>query len=202
MGIVEEAATYVGETYPAGDWPHITEVVTHGQWLAKKTGADEEIVTLAAYFHDISRATMGPQEHNIKSADIARKWLSQRGYPADRIERVAEAILAHMRPVVGPEWESVSLEGRILYDADKISRAQGTGLLGALVRLGMQIPWENLSYEQLAVAIKRGRDVTQEAYRTLYTDAARELAGPGYQRAIEFCDSLLEMEVFQAQTAK
>jgi len=202
MDIVEEATAYARGTYAAGDWPHIMEVVTYSQQLATQTGADEEIVTLAAYFHDISRATMGPEEHNVKSAQIAREWLNQRGYPAERIERVAAAIIAHMRPVLGPERESVSLEERILYDADKTSRAQGIGLLGALARLGEEISWEDLGYEQLAEAIKRGRDVTQEAYRTLYTDAARELAGPGYERAIEFCDSLLQMEVFRAEAGQ
>ncbi len=197
MAIAQELAAYAKRTYPAGDWPHIVEVVASGQQLAKRTGADEEIVTLAAYFHDISRASTGAEDHNVKSAEIAREWLRQRGYPAERIERVAEAIVAHMRPVTGPERQSVSLEGRVLYDADKISRAQGFGLLGVLVRLGKLVSWEDLSYGQLADAVKTGRDVTQEAYRTLYTDAARELAGPGYNRAIEFCDHLLRLEVFR-----
>ncbi len=197
MAIAQELAAYAKRTYPAGDWPHIVEVVASGQQLAKRTGADEEIVTLATYFHDISRASTGAEDHNVKSAEIAREWLRQRGYPAERIERVAEAIVAHMRPVTGPERQSVSLEGRVLYDADKISRAQGFGLLGVLVRLGKLVSWEDLSYGQLADAVKTGRDVTQEAYRTLYTDAARELAGPGYNRAIEFCDHLLRLEVFR-----
>ena len=197
MAIVQELAAYAKRTYPAGDWPHIVEVVAYGQQLAKRTGADEEIVTMAAYFHDISRASAGAEDHNVKSAEIAREWLRQRGYPAERIERVAEAIIAHMRPVTGPERQSVPLEGRVLYDADKVSRAQGFGLLGVLVRLGKQISWEDLGYRQLADAVKTGRDVTQEAYRTLYTDAARDLAGPGYDRAIEFCDHLLRLEVFR-----
>jgi HD superfamily phosphodiesterase len=199
MGIVEETAAYAREAYSAADWPHITDVVTQGRWLAKQTGADEEVVTLAAYLHDISRATMGPQGHNVQSAQMAREWLHQRGYPAERTRRVAQAIVAHMRPVVGPERESVSLEERILYDADKIHRAQGIGLLGALVCLGKQVPWEELGYEQLAEAVQRGRDVTEEAYGTLYTDAARERAGPGYERTLEFCDALLEMQVFQSE---
>jgi HD superfamily phosphodiesterase len=195
MGIVEEAAAYARETYSSGDWPHIIEVVTYGQWLAKRTGADEQIVTLAAYLHDVSRPTMGPREHNVKSAALAREWLNRQGYPSERIERVAEAVVAHMRPAVGPERQSLALEGRILYDADKISRAQGIGLLAALVRLGKRIPWEELSYQQLADAIQQGCEVTRETYRTLYTDEARELAGPGHKRAIEFCNSLLQMEV-------
>ena len=197
MAIVQELAAYAKRTYPAGDWPHIMEVVASGQQLAKRTGADEEIVTLAAYFHDISRASMGAQDHNVKSAEIAREWLSQRGYPEERIERVAEAIVAHMRPAVGQERESLPIESRILYDADKIGRAQGMGLIGALVHLGQQASWEELGYAQLAKAIQRGRDRTQQAYESLYTDAARELAAPGHQLVIKFCSQLLDMEVFQ-----
>ncbi|MGC8786281.1 MAG: HD domain-containing protein [Anaerolineae bacterium] len=196
MSIVEDVATYAKGAYPEADFPHIAEVVAYGQQLAKQMGADEEIVTIAAYFHDISRVTLGPEDHNIKSAEMAREWLSQHGYPQERIERVMAAIIAHMRAVAGPERESVPLEGRILYDADKISRAQGMGLIGMLVHLGAQTNWEGLTYAQLAAAIRRGRELTEEAYHSLYTEAARDLAGPGYKRAIAFCDGLLQMEVF------
>jgi len=197
MDIVDEAATHARKTYPDGDWPHIAEVVTYARQLARRLVADEEIVTIAAYFHDISQATMGPEEHNVKSAAIAREWLGQRGYSRERIERVAAAIIAHMRPVVGPGRERLSLEERILYDADKIGRAQGIGLLGASVRLGSQITWEDLSYAQLAAVVKRGRDVTQKTYNSLYTNAAREVAAAGCKRTIDFCNGLLEMEVFK-----
>lgn len=199
MDIVAEAAAHARATYPAGDWPHIAEVVAYAQKLAKPTGADEEIVTLAAYFHDISRVTLGPESHNVKSAEMARDWLRQHGYPAEGIERVAQAIVAHMLPVIGPDRDSVPIEGRILYDADKMSRAQGLALLGALVRLAEQTSWDGLSYAQLAAAIRRARGVTEEAFASLYTAVAREMAGPGYGRAIAFCDGLLEMEVFSGQ---
>nr|MBC7245802.1 HD domain-containing protein [Chloroflexota bacterium] len=197
MNIIDEVAAYAREVYPAADFPHIAEVVAYGQQLAREIGTDEEIVTIAAYFHDISRVTLGPEDHNVKSAEMAREWLSQRGYPEERIERVMVAIIAHMRAIAGPERERVPIEGRILYDADKIGRAQGMGLLGVLVHLGGQINWEGLTYAQLAAAIRRGRELTEEAYRSLYTDAARELAGPGYKRAMEFCDGLLQMQVFK-----
>ncbi len=199
MDIVAEAAAHARATYPAGDWPHIAEVAAFAQKLAEPTGADEEIVTLAAYFHDISRVTLGPESHDVKSAEMARDWLREHDYPAEGIERVAAAIVAHMLPVMGPGRDSVPLEGRILYDADKIGRTQGMALLGALVRLGQQAPWENLSYEQLAQAIRGARRVTEDAYESLYTAAATELARPGYERAIAFCDGLLRTEAFRQE---
>jgi uncharacterized protein len=197
MSLVESAAAHARDTYPAGDFPHILEVVAYARRLAADTGADEETVAIAAYFHDISRATKGPEEHNVQSAAVARQWLSQHGYPAQRTERVAAAIVAHMRPAVGQDRASLPIESRILYDADKIGRAQGMGLIGTLVHLGQQTSWEELCYPQLAKAIQRARDVTEQAFQSLYTDAARELAAPGHQLVIAFCDQLLNMEAFQ-----
>lgn len=198
VDIVAEAAAHARATYPTGDWPHIAEVVAYAQELAERTGADAEIVALAAYFHDISRATLGPAEHHVQSAAMARQWLSERGYPAEGVEHVAAAIVAHMLPVSGPDSDSVPIEGRILYDADKISRTQGVALLGGLARLGGEVSWEKLGYEQLARVIRQARRVTEETFASLYTAAARELAGPGYRRAIAFCDGLLEMEAFKS----
>lgn len=200
MDLLQKVVAFARSSYAAGDWPHIIEVVQYAQQLARAMGADEEIVTIAAYFHDMSRATTGRHQHNIKSAQMARQWLTEHGYPAERTSRIAAAIVAHMRPSVGPEREALPMEDRILYDADKISRAQGMGVVGALVQLGHQASWEELGYAQLAAALQKGRRVTEEAYHTLYTDAARQLAGPGYQRALAFCDQLLSMQAFQAVT--
>jgi putative nucleotidyltransferase with HDIG domain len=197
MDLLQEVKAHARGSYPAGDWPHIVEVVHYAQQLARATGADEEVVTIAAYFHDISRATMGPHQHNIKSAQMARQWLTEHHYPAERTSRIAAAIVAHMRPAVGSERATLTLEERILYDADKIGRAQGIGVVAALVQLGQKTSWAELGYAQLAAAVREGRRVTEETYHTLYTEAARRLAGPGCQKALAFCDQLLAMKVFQ-----
>ncbi len=200
MDLLQQVMAHARGSYPAGDWPHIVEVVEYAQQLARATGADEEIVTIAAYFHDISRATMGRHQHNINSAQMARQWLTEHGYPTERTKRIAAAIVAHMRPAIGPEREALTMEERILYDADKIGRALGIGVVGALVQLGQQTSWEELGYAQLAAALQKGRRSTEEAYHTLYTDAARQVAGPGYERVLAFCDQLLAMSVFQGST--
>lgn len=197
MDWLQEAAAHAERTYPASDWPHIVEVVRYARELAGTTAADKEIVTLAAYFHDISRVEFGAAEHNIRSAQMARQWLDERGYPADRTQRVVDAIVAHMRPAPESQREAVALEARIVYDADKIGRAMGMGLLAALVRLGGDVPWHELSYEALAETLRKGRQATQEVYDSLYTQAAREMARPGYEHAMAFCAQILQMPAFQ-----
>ena len=197
MSVVKAARQYVRTTYPEADWPHIRDVVNTAIRLARQENADQEIVTLAALFHDISRTLTGVPNHNIESAHMARVWLSAHQYPEARIQRVCGAIIAHMRPMPADTPTPLPIESRILYDADKISRAQGLGLISALVRLGSPVTWEGLTYPELETAIAQGRAVTQEAFDTLYTESARQAARDGLDRAITFCDGLLSLDVFK-----
>jgi len=194
--IVEEARTYAREQYPQSDWPHILEVVSYAHTLAQSVGADEEIVALAAYFHDISRATRGAKDHSLQSAAMAIDWLASSGYPPHRAGQVAEAIKAHMEPIQGPTAESLPVECQVLYDADKLGRARGMGLVGSLVQLGTAVSWETLTYASLATAIRKGMQGTEMAFRTLYTAQARDLAREDYERAMAFGGQILELEAF------
>lgn len=197
MDILTQVASYAQETYPQDYSRHIAEVVSYVRQLAAKTGADAEIAAIAAYFHDISRVSMGAEEHNLRSAEMARAWLSEQGYPAERIDRVAAAIVAHMLPARGQAREAVPMEGRILYDADKIARASGLPLLSSLVRLGQHVSSDDVTYQHLATAVRKGRQTTEEAYHSLYTEAARELAEQGFRRTLEFCDQILMLDAFE-----
>jgi HD superfamily phosphodiesterase len=49
---------------------------------------------------------------------MAVEFLGQLGVPAERIKKVEQAILTHTQIVAAEARASVSLEGRILYDAD------------------------------------------------------------------------------------
>ena len=196
MTILDDARQHAQETYPPADWPHILEVTITALVLAQHEGADAEIVTLAALFHDISRPFTGVPNHHTESARMAQGWLTAHGYPEPKIQRVCDAIIAHMRPVETDQSGTLAVESRILYDADKISRAQGLGLISALVRLGSPVTWEGLSYPDLKEAILQGRSATQAAYDTLFTTTARELAREGWGHAIAFCDSILALTVF------
>ena len=76
---------------------HIKYVVKNSIELAKKYGADVEIVELGALLHDIAMPSeLGPrEEHNVYGVQIADELLTQLNYPEDRKERVKECILRH-----------------------------------------------------------------------------------------------------------
>ena len=86
------------EKYGYDFWnDHIKYVVKNSIELAKKYGADVEIVELGALLHDIAMPSeLGPrEEHNVYGVQIADELLTQLKYPEDRKERVKECILRH-----------------------------------------------------------------------------------------------------------
>jgi uncharacterized protein len=74
---------------------HIESVVKYSKMLAKKTGADEEIVEIAALLHDIMKIKGQREGHHITGSEEAAKILKELGYPEDKIEKVKHCILTH-----------------------------------------------------------------------------------------------------------
>ena len=76
-------------------------VAEYAKRLGGALRADLEIIELAGWLHDISAVqdfTALPR-HPALSAEIARKLLREKDYPAERIERVAKCIASHSAPV-------------------------------------------------------------------------------------------------------
>lgn len=108
----------IKERYEEGDFKyHINPVVRNAMILAKKLKADEEVVEMAAYLHDITRSISRKglhkfekeNEHHITGAEESKKFLRALGYKEDFIEKVAHCVLSH-RGRTGPGRETVEAE--------------------------------------------------------------------------------------------
>jgi len=99
---------------------HIKYVVKNSIELAKKYGADVEIVELGALLHDIAMPSeLGPrEEHNVYGVQIADELLSQLNYPEDRKERVKECVLRHRG---SKDLPRNTIEEECVADADVIA---------------------------------------------------------------------------------
>ncbi|MCA9978408.1 MAG: HDIG domain-containing protein, partial [Anaerolineales bacterium] len=71
-------------------WEHVKAVVAVAKKLATLTGADKEIVTAAAWLHDVRKEA--GDDHPLEGAKFARKFLRQTDFPPEKIEQVAQAI--------------------------------------------------------------------------------------------------------------
>lgn len=74
---------------------HIEKVSEYAKGLAKRFGADSEIVELASLLHDFTIESHGNDEHHITGSEGAEKILSSFGYPPERIEKVKRCIERH-----------------------------------------------------------------------------------------------------------
>ena len=109
------------EKYGYDFWnDHIKCVVKNSIELAKKYGADVEIVELGALLHDIAMPSeLGPrEEHNVYGVQIADELLTQLNYPEDRKERVKECVLRHRG---SKDLPRNTIEEECVADADVIA---------------------------------------------------------------------------------
>jgi uncharacterized protein len=80
---------------------HILLVRDYARRLAEVLSADPEIVTLAAFLHDIAAVQdfAAVPQHHLLGAEAARELLLRQNYPPERAERVAACIRAHNSPL-------------------------------------------------------------------------------------------------------
>ncbi|MBI2845807.1 MAG: HD domain-containing protein [Chloroflexi bacterium] len=196
---VEEAKAYYEGTDPAHDFEHVLRVLALAEKIGAEERADLEVLRAAVLLHDIGR---GDEErgldHAQTSADMARSILAAKGWPEDRIERVREAILSH-RFRAGPE--PLTLEARILYDADKLDAIGAIGIARAYAvagkygqRLWAEMPpgyslgRENLSGEhtpnfEYILKLRLLKD-------NLFTITARRIAAERHRFMVDFFQCL------------
>ena len=97
---------------------HIKYVVDEALKLAKKLGADLEIVELGATLHDVALvANVGTKaDHNINGAKIAKELLEKYSYPQEKLDRVIGCVLNHRS-----SKDATNIEELCVADADIIA---------------------------------------------------------------------------------
>jgi len=133
---------------------HFLIVVTYSKELAKKLGADMEIVEIAGWLHDLGSIRGSPEKHHIVSAEIAEELLSSLDYDRDKIDQVKHCILSHRGSQNIPRE---SVEAQILADADAMSHFDDIdGLLKRLFKGNKEGVIKKLkrSYDKLSPASK------------------------------------------------
>lgn len=109
-----------GNFFGMGCFYHIRAVADNAAILAKQFGADEEVVVIAAWLHDVASITDYNlyEEHHIHGAKMAKEILEKFDYDKEKINQVQLCVLNHRGSISG---ERLSLEEMCVADADAIS---------------------------------------------------------------------------------
>jgi len=154
---------------------HLVVVAECATRLAERLSADEEVVELAAYLHDIS-AVLDPAtlpDHPRQSAVFASRVLLGRGYTEGVAREVAHAIASHSDPLaIG----SASPEEVCLSNAD------------AVARILRPAYWMYFAFNIRKYGFEEGRQwlrsLIEKQWRALI-EPAREFVGNRYATALE-----------------
>ena len=116
-----------GSNDAAHDYDHLERVMTLADTLQAHEGGDLPTIWAAVAFHDIGqeRERRHGGDHALIGAEMAADLLSGTHFPQTAIPAVQQAIRDHR--MTGKHIPQ-SLEGRILYDADKIDCLGALGI--------------------------------------------------------------------------
>ncbi len=162
---------------------HVEEVVNLAKYIAEGSSADMDLITLAAWLHDLAKPGVGgipAQHHGIVSAEMAEEILTQEKIDRKTIESVSDIIRKHVGLTLKQPLEP--LEAQILWEADKILKLGMIGFLQHILngvrifpgRSMKQIANETHEFLNLATDItecmvtERGKAIAQERLKTLH----------------------------------
>jgi uncharacterized protein len=112
------------------DWWHTCRVWKTSQRIGQAEGADLFVVELAALLHDIADW----KAHGGNSAvgpEMARQWLMSLGVEETLIEQVCRIIADISFKGIGVEQPELSLEGKVVQDADRLDAIGAIGIARA-----------------------------------------------------------------------
>ena len=153
---------------------------------------DMDALIVAAYLHDISTPSQGFQQHNVASAQMAADFLRTQEATPEFVQKVEQAILTHMTPHAGQQQASTTLEGRILYDADKLGRLSGLAVVTSLMEFGARYSNRAVTGDMLAAMLRHIEERFIDLYQSLNTEAAREMAHDKFNSTVAFLDGVIE----------
>jgi uncharacterized protein len=197
----------------SGDSSHTVDHIQRVWQTAVQIAAEEKDVNLdvlkpAILLHDIARIKedtdkSGKIDHALLGAEIAEEILKQMQYPEETIRKVKHCIQTHR---FRSEREPVSIEAKILYDADKVDAMGAIGVARFYMIAGRYreqlysfVPVEQYTAENIVGGKANGRikeiskhtpnlefEKMRDIFGKLHTAKAREIAGERVKYMEEF----------------
>jgi len=109
------------------DFTHIERVLGYALKISESFAVDYNVLIAACLLHDVGRAKNLKTEklsHEIISSNVAYEFLIKNNWERSKAENVREAIISHS---FRGKINAISVEGKVLFDADKIDL---TGYIG------------------------------------------------------------------------
>lgn len=161
------------------DFEHAKRVCSISIKLAKEENADVEVVTAAALLHDVGYS-LDEENHEEKSLEVAIALLEMTDFPKEKKEKVIECIKHHR---FSKGSEAVSLEAKILQDADRIDAIGAVGIARCFL-------WSGEYKKALRDALVHFSEKLLKLKDEMNTESGRRMAEERHRFMLEFLERL------------
>ena len=202
MPTIDQVRAYYPADDPVHGFSHVLRVYRLCERIGTKENADLRILRAAALLHDIEGDVDCREGHHLAAATFADKVLRQEGWEEKDIQAVLHCIRSHR--FRDQREKPVSLEARILFDADKLDAIGTVGVARAVayaVRAGMDVFALPSSQYLKTGKLAKGESQTvahEYLYKLrhikehIYTETGRALAEKRHQRMVDFFAGWME----------
>lgn len=126
----EHVKTVLASEGTGHDWWHIERVWRLARQIGQADGADMPVVELAALLHDIADWKSHGGDSNV-GPKTAMVWLASLDVNSGVIEHVGQIIASISFKGAGVKQPTLSLEGRVVQDADRLDAIGAIGIARA-----------------------------------------------------------------------
>lgn len=166
---------------------HVEQVVVLVRILSKQSNVNKEILTMAAWLHDIAKPGLdGPKNHGKKSANLARNILEVMSLDHEEIKQISEIIEKHVGLTLDGPLKP--LEAQFLWEADKLSKLGATGIIHYIIN-GIRLkPGKSLG--ELSKELSDFMRLAERIATSMHTEKAKEIAEERLKTMKSFAESL------------
>jgi uncharacterized protein len=172
---------------------HVKEVVELAKHIGPTTNADMEVVTLAAWFHDVAKPGLEGieiRDHGEASAETAEYWMIEQGYSQDMVTRVGDTIRKHVGLKLEKPLEPI--EAQVLWESDKILKLGLVGLLQHVLNGIRYTPGQEL--KDIAKSLREFLPLAQGIADSVVTARGKEIASERMQ-SLHTLTNMLDSEL-------
>jgi uncharacterized protein len=168
------------EAQPEDKFGHQPRLYALARRIAEGEQCDDDVLFAAAWMHDLGvflghrpadPAQLAGWDHVPYTIARSSELLAEWGFPAGKLQAVAEAIRTHQ-----PKDEPASIEAIVLRDADILEQLGAIGALRAFVKVGRDTRFH--VYSDVVPILARAVEGLPARLRLA---RSRELAGPRVQ---------------------
>lgn len=187
-------------------WQHTLNVLANAEQILVGEGADSDssdVVQVAVIMHDISMFVCEHEIHGRVSAEIAKPYLLEQGYPTEFVARVARAIAEHGTDLgpLPPDQQGAlfSWEGKIVLEADILDKLGASAITDTLLVLGKK---DVLGFE-CRMELAQGRAMERASFFKdyIWTDTGKRMAAQRFAFFQKFIEQLSQ-EVVEGSKAE